>query len=32
VIIVFAVATYLQYDTLITAWFSECYPNGQFGL
>jgi cytochrome c-type biogenesis protein len=32
VIIVFAAATYLQYDTLITAWFSEFYPNGQFGL
>jgi len=32
VIIVFAVATYLQYDTLITAWFSEFYPNGQLGL
>jgi cytochrome c biogenesis protein CcdA len=32
VIIVFAAATYLQYDTLITAWFSEFYPKGQFGL
>jgi cytochrome c-type biogenesis protein len=32
VIIVFAAATYLQYDTLITAWFSQFYPNGQFGL
>ena len=32
VIIVFAAAMYLQYDTLITAWFSEFYPNGQFGL
>jgi cytochrome c-type biogenesis protein len=30
--IVFAGATYLQYDTLIAAWFSEFYPNGQFGL
>ena len=29
VIIVFAAAMYLQYDTLITAGF---YPNGQFGL
>lgn len=32
VIMIFAGATYLQYDTLITAWFSEFYPNGQFGL
>jgi len=32
VIIVFATAMYLQYDTLITAWFSEFYPNGQLGL
>src|SRR4029078_11916011 len=31
-IIVFAAAKYLQYDTLITAWFSEFYPNGQFGM
>ena len=30
--IVFAAATYLQYDTLITAWVSEFYPNGQLGL
>src|SRR6516164_10945384 len=30
--IVFAAATYLQYDTLVTAWFSEVYPNGQFSL
>ena len=32
VIIVFAAATYLQYDTLITAWLTAFYPNGQFGL
>jgi cytochrome c-type biogenesis protein len=32
VIIVFAAAMYSQYDTLITAWFSGFYPNGQFGL
>jgi cytochrome c biogenesis protein CcdA len=32
VIIIFAAATYLQYDTLVTAWFSEVYPNGQFSL
>jgi hypothetical protein len=31
-VIVFAVAMYFQYDTLITAWVSEFYPNGQFGL
>jgi cytochrome c-type biogenesis protein len=30
--IVFAAATYLQYDTLITAWVFEFYPNGQLGL
>ena len=32
VIVVFAAATYLQYDTLITAWFFGFYPNGQFGV
>ena len=32
VIMIFAGATYLQYDTLVTAWFFEFYPNGQFGL
>jgi len=31
-IIVFAVAMYFQYDTLITVWASEFYPIGQFGL
>jgi cytochrome c-type biogenesis protein len=31
-VIVFAVAMYFQYDTLITAWVSKFYPNGQFGL
>jgi cytochrome c-type biogenesis protein len=30
--IVFAVAMYLQYDVLITAWLSEFYPPGQIGL
>lgn len=32
VIIVFAVATYLDYDALIAAWLSRFYPGGQFGL
>ena len=32
VVIVFAAAMYLQYDTLITARLSEFYPNGQLGL
>jgi len=31
-IIAFAVAMYFQYDTTITAWVSELYPTGQFGL
>jgi hypothetical protein len=31
-VILFAVAMYFQYDTLITAWLSEFYPNGQIGL
>ena len=31
-VIVFAVAMYFQYDTLITVWVSAFYPNGQFGL
>jgi len=31
-VIVFAVAMYFQYDTLVTVWVSEFYPNGQFGL
>jgi cytochrome c-type biogenesis protein len=32
IIIVFAVAMYFQYDTLVTVWVSGLYPNGQFGL
>jgi cytochrome c-type biogenesis protein len=32
IIIVFAIAMYFQYDTLITVWVSGLYPNGQFGL
>jgi cytochrome c-type biogenesis protein len=31
-VIVFAGAMYLQYDVLITAWFSQFYPAGQIGL
>jgi cytochrome c-type biogenesis protein len=31
-VIVFAVAMYLQYDVLVTAWLSEFYPAGQIGL
>ena len=31
-VILFAVAMYFQYDTLLTAWLSEFYPNGQIGL
>jgi len=30
--IVFAVATYFDYDALIAAWFSRFYPGGQIGL
>jgi cytochrome c biogenesis protein CcdA len=32
IVIGFAVASYLQYDTLIVAWLTAFYPNGQFGL
>lgn len=32
VVIVFAGLTYLQYDTLIVAWLTHFYPNGQIGL
>jgi cytochrome c-type biogenesis protein len=32
VVIAFAIASYFQYDTLITAWLTAFYPNGQFGL
>ena len=31
-VIAFAVAMYLQYDVLVTAWLSEFYPAGQIGL
>ncbi len=32
VIIAFAALSYLQYDTLIVAWLTSFYPNGQIGL
>ena len=32
VVIAFAVASYFQYDTLIVAWLTTFYPNGQIGL
>ena len=32
VVIAFALLSYLQYDTLIVAWLTEFYPNGQIGL
>jgi cytochrome c biogenesis protein CcdA len=32
VVIAFAVASYFQYDTLIVAWLTAFYPNGQIGL
>lgn len=31
-VVAFAVAMYFQYDTLITGWLSDFYPNGQVGL
>jgi cytochrome c biogenesis protein CcdA len=32
IVIAFAVASYFQYDTLIVAWLTGFYPNGQLGL
>jgi cytochrome c biogenesis protein CcdA len=32
VVVAFAVASYFQYDTLIVAWLTGFYPNGQIGL
>lgn len=32
IVIVFAALTYFQYDTLIVAWLTHFYPNGQIGL
>ncbi len=31
-IVTYAAAMYLQYDTVITAWLTEFYPSGQVGL
>jgi len=31
-LIAFAIASYFQYDTLIVAWLTGFYPNGQIGL
>ena len=32
VVIAFAMASYFQYDTVIVAWLTGFYPNGQIGL
>lgn len=32
IVIAFAAATYFQYDTLVVAWLTHFYPNGQTGL
>ena len=32
IVIAFAAATWLQYDTLVVAWLTQFYPNGQTGL
>lgn len=32
IVIAFAAATYFQYDTLVVAWLTRFYPNGQTGL
>jgi cytochrome c-type biogenesis protein len=32
VVVAFAIASYFQYDTLIVAWLTGFYPNGQIGL
>ena len=32
VVIAFAVLSYFQYDTLIVAWLTAFYPQGQIGL
>jgi cytochrome c biogenesis protein CcdA len=31
-VVAFAIATYFQYDTLLTGWLSSFYPKGQIGL
>ena len=32
VVIAFAILSYFQYDTLIVAWLTAFYPQGQLGL
>lgn len=32
IVIAFAAVTYFQYDTLVVAWLTQFYPNGQTGL
>ena len=32
IVIAFSIASYFQYDTLIVAWLTAFYPNGQIGL
>jgi cytochrome c-type biogenesis protein len=32
IVVGFAIASYFEYDTLITAWLTSFYPNGQLGL
>ena len=32
IVVAFAIASYFEYDTLITAWLTTFYPNGQVGL
>ena len=32
IVTAFAAATYFQYDTLVVAWLTQFYPNGQTGL
>jgi rhodanese-related sulfurtransferase len=32
IVIAFALLSYFQYDTLIVAWLTAFYPNGQTGL
>jgi cytochrome c-type biogenesis protein len=32
IVIAFSILSYFQYDTLIVAWLTAFYPNGQFGL
>ena len=32
IVVAFAIASYFEYDTLITAWLTTFYPEGQVGL